>query len=426
MTRTGINRWTARLHLEHLEDRSVPAIFTVNTTLDDVTPANGKQSLREAITRANTSAGADMIVVPAGLYKLTQAGTGEDANATGDLDITDAVTIQGAGAGLTIIDAQRLDRVIEVLSSAPNLIAVVLQGMTVRRGNASGHGGGIWVNNADLVVRDCVVSECRASVDGGGISNESALGTGNITVVRTTVALNVAGDDGGGIDMESSNGVLTIKSSTIRRNLSDFGGGINAKTVTATGSTINGNVTTSFGGGIYATTATLTNCTVAGNSAGEKGGGIDANAATLLNCTIVENFSHTGGGLYNDALGTFSVKNTIVALNLVDATGTAPDLSGVYTDGGHNLIGIGSGSTGIFTGLNGNFVGTMANSIDPKLGPLQNNGGPTKTMALLSGSKAIDAGDNAGAPGVDQRGHPRVKDGNFDGSAIVDIGAFEK
>jgi hypothetical protein len=73
-------------------------------------------------------------------------------------------------------------------------------------------------------------------------------------------------------------------------------------------------------------------------------------------------------------------------------------------------------------------VGIAANPIDPKLGPLASNGGPTKTMALLAGSKAIDAGDNAGAPATDQRGagFPRKKDGNFDGSAIVDIGAFER
>ena len=71
----------------------------MNTTLDDVTPANGKFSLREAITKANANPGADVIVLPAGVFKITQTGAGEDANATGDFDITDAVTIQGAGAG---------------------------------------------------------------------------------------------------------------------------------------------------------------------------------------------------------------------------------------------------------------------------------------------------------------------------------------
>jgi CSLREA domain-containing protein len=498
MTGVRLGR-TARLRMEQLEDRSVPSTFTVNTTQDDLTPANGKFSLREAITRTNTTAGDDVIVVPAGVFKLGQPGTDEDANLGGDLDITDAVTIQGAGAGLTIIDAQRLDRVIDVFGSAPSSIKVVLQGITVRRGNVSSHGGGIRVGNADLVVRDSAITANRAVNSGGGISNGSAQGTGNVRVIRTTIALNVGGQEGGGIGVLGDGSALTVNHCTIRRNIGGFGGGINATSGTVTNSTITGNTATLAGGGfdgstvtmtgctvsgntggstggggifvftailskctvsgnstagpsggigagtatlskctvsgnsagyngggIAATTATVTSCTIAGNSAGTNGGGVWAQEATLLNVTVAENSAHTGGGLFHNPGGAFSVKNTIVALNLVDATGTAPDLSGVFTDGGHNLIGIGSGSTGIFTGLNGNFVGTMANSIDPKLGPLQNNGGPTKTMALLSGSKAIDAGDNAGAPGVDQRGYPRVKDGNFDGSAIVDIGAFEK
>jgi predicted outer membrane repeat protein len=221
---------------------------------------------------------------------------------------------------------------------------------------------------------------------------------------------------------------VTLTSCAVSGNMAgNSGGGVNCATATLTRCTVSGN-TAEVGGGIFATTATLTNSTITGNTAGNEGGGFWAQNATLLNDTVVENSAHTGGGLLHHSSGTFSVKNTIVALNLVDATGTAPDLSGVFTDGGHNLIGIGSGSTGIFTGLNGNLVGTMANSIDPKLGPLANNGGLTKTMALLTGSPAIDHGDNAGAPATDQRGFgfARKKDGNGDGIAVVDIGAFER
>jgi hypothetical protein len=76
--------------------------------------------------------------------------------------------------------------------------------------------------------------------------------------------------------------------------------------------------------------------------------------------------------------------------------------------------------------MSGDIVGLGANSIDPKLGPLQNNGGLTQTMALKAGSPAIDHGDNSGVPATDQRGFVRKKDGNFDGRAIVDIGAFER
>ena len=73
-------------------------------------------------------------------------------------------------------------------------------------------------------------------------------------------------------------------------------------------------------------------------------------------------------------------------------------------------------------------VGTTINPIGRKLGPMANNGGQTMTHALLAGSKAIDAGDNVGVPATDQRGvgFARKKDGNFNGVAVVDIGAFER
>jgi len=157
-----------------------------------------------------------------------------------------------------------------------------------------------------------------------------------------------------------------------------------------------------------------------------QGGGLFATTATLLNCTVAENLAHTGGGLFQDPGGTFSLKNTIVALNLTDFSGTGPDVSGTFSSQGHNLIGVGIGSTGF--GVNFDIVGTSASPIDPKLGPLQNNGGRTQTMALLAGSPAIDHGDNSVLPPTDQRGasFPRKKDGNFDGIATVDIGAFER
>jgi predicted outer membrane repeat protein len=465
MSRTWRGRRTARLHLEHLEDRSVPSTFTVNTTLDELVPGDGKVSLREAIMRANSDPGADTIGVPAGVFKL---GFG------GQFSIGDGVTIQGGGAGLTIVDGQQVDRVFEVLGGGSSSIKVILQGLTIRNGNAIGDGGGILVGNADLVIRDCAVTGNRASLTGGGISNSGAPGTGDVTVVRTIVSRNVAGA-GGGLAIYGTS-QLTAKDSTVRRNLSGSeGGGIRAATVMLTNSTVSGNSAATNGGGISTTTATLTNSTVSGNSAGNNGGGIYAGtpaltnstvsgnsagndgggiyaatpavtnstvsgnsaatdgggiwaaSATLLNCTVVENSAHTGGGVFRFLLdGTFSVRNTIVALNLVDFTGTDPDVSGSFTSPGHNLIGDGTGGTGFTNGVNGDIVGTNISPIDPKLGPLAMNGGKTKTHALLAGSLAIDHGDNTGVPATDQRGLPRKKDGNGDGSARVDIGAFER
>jgi CSLREA domain-containing protein len=462
-----------RLRLEHLEARSVPSTFTVNTFLDEATPDDGKLSLREAITKANTIPGADVIVLPAGVFKTAIAGAGEDANATGDFDVTGSVTIQGVGAGLTMVDGQQLDRVFDILGGGPSSIEVVLQGLTVRDGKVTGNGGGLRIGNANLVTRDCAVAGNQASGDGGGV-HEGFGTTGNVKLVRTTVARNIAGSNGGGLAVLSNS--FTVKVSTIRRNLTGdsgggiyastamltdstvsgntaggYGGGINATTATLIGSTVSGNTAGGGGGGIGSTstvtltgstvsgnsagitgggiwvdsTATLTNSTISGNRAGGAGGGVRAIEAMLLNCTIAENVAgNSGGGLFHDSGGTFRLKNTIVALNLVGFSGTGPDVSGAFTSLGHNLIGDRTGST--WFGVTGDIVGTAANPIDPRLGPLRNNGGPTKTMALLAGSPCIDAGDNTGALATDQRALPRRKDGNGDGRAVVDIGAFER
>src|SRR5262245_41997422 len=122
-----------RLRLEPLDDRIVPATFVVNSPLDDPTPG-GRLSLREAITRANTTVGGETIVLPAGVFKITIPGAGEDGNLSGDFDITDEVTIRGAGAGLTFIDGQQRDRVFDILGTGPGSFPVTLQGLTVRNG----------------------------------------------------------------------------------------------------------------------------------------------------------------------------------------------------------------------------------------------------------------------------------------------------
>jgi hypothetical protein len=455
-----------RLRVQCLEDRTAPATFTVTTTLDTIDEDDHKLSLREAVIRTNDLGGPDTIVVPAGVIKFFFIQS---------IDITDSVTIRGAGAGKSIVDAQRLDRVFDIRGTAPSSIEVVLQGLTVRNGNVTGSGGGILVANADLVVRGSTVTGNRASTAGAGIANVN--GTGDVTLIRSTVAGNVAGGNGGGIFLFGTPGVLAIQNSTVRRNLGGSGGGIYATTSTLLNSTVNDNFASAIGGGIravtavtltnstvggnmagvvggglmtsgtatmtnctvsgnsafsgdgggiLASTANLTNCTVSGNSAIGSGGGVNAITATLLNCAVVENNAHTGGGLFHNPGGTFNVRNTIVALNLVDFTGTGPNVSGDFTSGGHNLIGDGTGGTGFTNDVNGDMVGTPMNPIDPKLGPLANNGGRTKTHALLAGSRAIDRGDNSILPPTDQRGFPRKKDGNFDGVTVVDIGAFER
>jgi len=147
---------------------------------------------------------------------------------------------------------------------------------------------------------------------------------------------------------------------------------------------------------------------------------------TLVNDTVTDNDAHTGGGVFHFNAGTATVRNSIIAGNLVDLDGVGPDVFGAFASGGHNLIGDGSGSTGFANGVNGDMVGTADTPLDPRLGPLANNGGPTQTHALRAGSPAIDQGEETDAPATDQRGVGRPRDGDGNGSPAVDIGAFER
>jgi len=267
--------------LECLEDRMVPATFTVTTPLDVVASADGKLSLREAISQANAHTGPDTILLPAGVFRLTRGGA-DDTNAAGDLDVQGSTLFQGAGAGNTIIDGHALDRVFDVLGTAPRSINVTFEGLTVRNGVADdGGGGGIRVGNADLVVQDCAVTGNRTTGFGGGISNAALPETGNVSLVNSTIARNVGGA-GGSVAVLAAPvnpaSVLTVSGSTIRHNRAN-GGGLSVTTATLSNSTVSGNSAALVGGGIEADTVTLTNCTVSGNTANNNVGGGAGNAA---------------------------------------------------------------------------------------------------------------------------------------------------
>ena len=158
-----------------------------------------------------------------------------------------------------------------------------------------------------------------------------------------------------------------------------------------------------------------------GSGYGGNGGGI-CGGATVVSCTIVANgagwgpvdsYNGSGGGVYGGGL----FVNDLVALNSAPTGGQGPDVYGTFNSAGNNLISATNDSSG-FTAT-GDLTGSSASRLDPKVGPLANNGGPTLTMALLPGSPAIDAGNTLLAPAIDQRGFPRPA-----GSA-ADIGAFE-
>jgi hypothetical protein len=448
-----------RPRLEALEDRCVPSTVT---NLSDHDPG----SLRDAI--ATTPSGGTVTFQPglAGTITLT----------TGELTITKNLTIAGPGAEAIRVSGNHASRVFEIAATS----TVAISGLTIADGEvSSGDGGGI-LNAGTLTVTDATISGNSASVEGGGIDNELS---GTLTVTNSRISGNTANNAGGirndgtlaitssaisgnaavgagGID---SYGMLTLTNSTISGNTAvnaggidvvgtatitfstisgnsaagsdDFieAGGINIQggiSLTLMNSTVSGNSATgpvfAQGGGIWASVAgsvTIINSTVSGNSAtggfsGDGGGIYDSvSTVSIMNSTISGNSASDGGGILSQPVGTrvTTIRNTIVAGN---TAAVSPDVAGGLNSQGHNLIGNGTGGSGFAAS---DLVGTSAQPVDPKLGPLQNNGGPTQTMALLPGSPAIDAGDNTGAPQFDQRGpgFPRIVNGT------IDIGAFE-
>jgi CSLREA domain-containing protein len=378
--------------------------LVVTKTADTADGAcNADCSLREAIIAANsnTPGPPDTIVVPAGAYMLAIAGTdiGTSPNAAiGDLDITSgSVTLSGAGAAGTIIDGASIDRVLDVKF---NTNGVTISGVTIRNGNAApaagGSGGGLTTgNNSNTTLNNVAVSGNRASTTGGGINN-----AGTLAINWSTVGPgNIATNDGGGINNAIATGNLTVNHSLIHGNVAN---GLN-------------------GGGLNTFhQAALTNVTISDNSvsvAGGSGGGIRHAATsspgitlTLTNVTISNNTASLGAGMRRTAAGNNPVlKNTIVANN---GSSNCSVATGAISSQGSNLSSDATCSA-FFNGIGDQ------NSVNPMLGALQDNGGPTFTRALYMGSPAINAGTNSGCPADDQRGLARPF------AEMCDIGAYE-
>ena len=285
------------------------------------------------------------------------------------------------------------------------------------------------------------ISHNSAAVDGGGLFRSS--GGGLVLTVRdSTFSENSAGRDGGGINvalLSSSGASATVERSTLRGNLAGrSGGGIfknGTGSFTMVDSTISGNVAELNGGGAAADKGpfTLTNSTLGGNSAGALGGGVWAGQAATLNHTTVfaNNAGAAGGGAFT-VYGPLTLNHAVIAGNTAPAGRDLTGLLGAIIEARYSLIGnnTGSGLAEAPIGApdaNGNRIGGPIHGvIDPRLGPLVANGGPTLTHAPLPGSPVINAGDPAASPGAsgvpvnDQRGAPftRVYGGRIDMGAV--------
>ena len=356
------------------------ATLVVTTTAD-----SGAGSLRAAIQTANNDGAGDVITFDPTVFAARQT----IALTNGILFLSVGMTIQGPAAGV-ILDGSAVPASAgqPALAAESDTDTTFLSNLILQNNG----GGGLVSRGGTETLTNCTV-QGNTSENGGGLSNN-----GTMNLVNCTVANNTASQAGGGI---FSYGVLTL-----------------------TGCTVSGNVSHNYGaGGIEGgTQTTLTDCTVANNvSATDGGGGIESNRGilTVTNCTFTGNQSTTFDGVYGGGGAIALLLGTTVLTNDIFYGDSSPQGGGdeIFFNAGqgggsvtvtHCDIGP---SYGIVTSGGGNI------SADPHFGPLQNNGGPTQTMALLPGSPCIDAGTSIGAPATDQRGAARV--------GPTDIGAYE-
>ena len=445
---------------------SANAALVVSTLAD-----SGAGSLRQAMLDANSAAGVDTITFTSGL-----TGT---INVLTDLPhLSEGIDLQGPGASVITIDggwtAAGGSATGHTLFVLDNLMvangASTISGVTITGGNSTDNadrsGGAIQklYGDADLTIADVVLTGNYSKNDGGAVQLYGTDGT--VTIRDSVISNNVAGSGGGALYSNADNALtLILTNVAITGNTAAANGGglyLNDTETTISNSTIDGNISSSDGGGIhlYSGSLTITSTTISGND-GVNGGGISGLYycdLAILNSTISGNGStgtgtyDGGGGLHLSANVTAVLTQTTVTANTsATTTSSGIQLYGAPASESFNLTLIGAivaGNNGTDIGITSpagqsvsadhsvlgvidpsvtlvNGGGTQTGVTDPKLGLLANNGGVTKTHALLTGSPAIDAGPNPvpvfDGNEFDQRGigFARIAFG------VADAGAFE-
>ncbi len=364
------------------------------------TASSGTGSLAAAVASVDADRGTpgDTIVFASGVTGTITLGS--------TLTLSQNVTISGPGttgpgANLLTISGNNAVTVFSINSG----VTASISGLTITGGNGT-NGGGIY-NAGTLTVSNSTISNNNASQYGGGIYSTGALTVSNNSVIFNNISL-------AGSGIFSAGGPLTVSNSIIAGNYitssTGGGGGIDNQygTATVSNSTISDNSAGSGGVGdgiVNGGALTVSNSTISGNgvSSSLDGGGIfNGGTLTVNNSTISNNAASNGGGIFNNNSNTpMTITNSIVAGN-TDSSTAGDDCDSCGTQSGNNLI------------------STPSNIINPMLGPLQYNGGPTQTMLPQPNSPALNAGLSS-TLSTDQRGFPRPT-----GTGVVsDLGAVQ-
>ena len=315
-------------------------------------------SIRDAIASVDDGG---TVRIPPGSYQLSVSGAGGIEE--GDLDLDRPVRIVGTGPLGTFLDASALgDRIFDIAA------IVELHELTLLGGSQVGTGGLVRVGSGRTRIADATLVGGVAQ-DGGAV----AVGDGTaVRLVRSWVSTSTATGRGGALFAQ---GAATVVRSTLSETQAGSGGGV---WVAATGSVL------------------LSNSTISGASAQRGGGGLHVRGtADVRSATIARNVAATGGGVFATPAADVATIASVFEGN--EATERAPTCSRPLTTGGRNV------ADGPGCGLDG--PGDRS-SVDPMLGPLRSNGGPTPTHAVRIGSPAVGNG-GASCPAVDQRGAPR-------------------
>ena len=355
----------------------------VTETSDWPVPLPG-YSLRQALNAANEDTQTDVINIPEGIYTLNMSGPDEDNNIDGDLDIKNSVFIVGKGPEKTFIDGSSLTRVLHIVQA------------------------GVSVGLVNLTIQNGMVTNTHNQPHGAGILNKATLSLYNVGIKNNT---NAADNNlGGGI---YNDGVLTITNATISGNQALSGGAIYTnnssetnieRSLLANNQASKGSAVESYGN------LQVQNTTVHGNLA-FFGSTIHLafGTADISFCTVTNNSSGFSSAALEWGLASLTLRQTILTANQ-PADSIKRNCSNKIADATYNLED--ANTCGFSTATN------LINT-DPKLGPLQDNGGPTQTRALAADSPAIDyVRVNTGVI-VDQRGFTRPV------GPWADIGAYE-